>query len=74
MSVSQLGVFGAVGAVDFVVGAHHGPGLGLGNGRFKGRQVNLAQRAFVHLSADRKALKFLVVAAKCFSEVPTPLL
>jgi hypothetical protein len=57
-------VFRAVDAVEFVVGAHHGPGLRLFDGSLERRQVDLAQGALVHLGADGHALVFLVVGGK----------
>ena len=38
-----------IGAVDFVVGAHNGPGLLFAYRPFKGRHIDLAQRPFVNL-------------------------
>ncbi len=48
----QAVVFGGVGSVDLVVGAHHRPGLGLGHGLLERGQVDLAQGALIHLGVD----------------------
>ena len=62
----QAVMFGGVGSVDFVVGAHDSPGFGFGNGRFKRRQINLTQSPFVNFCTNRKTLEFLVVGGKMF--------
>ncbi len=54
----------AVDAVDLVVGRHDGPHAGFFDGGLEGGQVDLAQRAVVHFSADGHALMFLVVAGE----------
>ena len=51
-------------AIDAIVGAHDGPGIGLLQRDAERLQVNLVQRSFRHLRADRKPLKFLIVADK----------
>ena len=54
-------VLGHGGAVDGVVGAHHQPGLRLGDRLLEGQQVELAQRSFVDLDVDGEAVGLGVV-------------
>ena len=60
----QPGVLRGKGAVDPVVGAHHGPGLSLLHGHFKGREVNLADGSLVALRRAAHPPVFLVVQGK----------
>ena len=59
-------MFRGEGAIHLVVRAHHRPGLGLLDSLFKRRQIDLAQRAFVHLGANAEALELLVVSGIVF--------
>lgn len=57
----ELAVLGGVGAVDLVVGAHDGPGLGFADRGFEGGEVDLAQGALVDAGIDAHAVGLLVV-------------
>jgi hypothetical protein len=59
--VEQIVVVAAVLSAELVVGAHHRQHARLLYGRLEGGQVDLAQRALVHLDVDRAALDLLVV-------------
>ena len=48
-------------AVDAIIGGHHGPDISFLHRRFERRQVELAQRAFVHVGTDGVALELRVV-------------
>ena len=62
----QLMVFGTVRTIEFVVGAHHRPGLGLLNGRFEGWQIYLSQAALIYFRVNGEAAVLLVVGGKVF--------
>ena len=57
-------VFGAVEAVDFVVGVHNRPGLCLLDGNFKSGEVNFTQRSFVNNAVTGHSACFLAVCAE----------
>ena len=57
----QLDVIRGVGPVDPVVGAHHRPRLGLGDGDLERAQVQLAQRPLVDHGVDHQSMALLVV-------------
>ena len=60
----QFVVFGAIGAVELVVRAHHRPRPRLFHCRLEGRQVKLAQRALVDPGVDTEAFALLVVGGE----------
>ena len=65
-------VLAGVGAVDLVVGAHDRPRLARRDRPSEAAQVDLAQRPLVDLRvAPHRSVSWLL-AAKCFTEVPTP--
>ena len=57
----ELARFAGVLAVDEVVGAHHGPGVRLGDREFEARQVELAQRPLVDDGVEAHPVALLVV-------------
>ena len=57
-------VFGAVSAVDFVIGIHNRPGLALFDGDFKACQINFAQGSFVNNGIAGHSAGFLAVGGK----------
>ena len=57
----ELLVLARVGAVDPVLGAHHGAGVGLLDGGLERRLIDLAQRALVDVLVDNVAVDLLVV-------------
>ena len=60
----QAAVVGGKGAVDAVVGGHHGPHAGFLHGTLKGQQVQLAQRSLGDVRAHGHALVLALVAHK----------
>ena len=62
--VEQVIIFRAIRAVDFIVGRHDGERAALLDRGLEGRQVNLAQRALVHVDVDAAALGLLVVGGE----------
>ena len=55
-AVDHVRAFTDVGSVQPVIGCHDGPGLGAFHRSFERRHIDLAQRAFVDVGADRVAL------------------
>ena len=60
--VEKVVVFAAELAAELVVCAHDRPGAALLDGRPKRRQVDLPQRALVHLDIDGAPLRLLIVS------------
>jgi len=62
----QLRVFAGVGAVELVVGTHHGPGLRLADDDLKRPQEDLAQSALIDDRVIDHPAEFLVVGSEVF--------
>mmetsp|Transcript_24754 Transcript_24754/g.74957 ORF Transcript_24754/g.74957 Transcript_24754/m.74957 type:complete len:559 (-) Transcript_24754:259-1935(-) len=71
--VVQPVVLRALLAVEPVVGAHDCPRLRARDGRLKGGQIDLPQRALVDLRVDRHAVGLLVVGRKVLDRRAHPL-
>src|SRR5690554_7806069 len=59
--IQQVVVVAAMFAPEFVVGTHNGPGAPFLYRRLKSRQINLPQRALVHLNINGAPFGFLIV-------------
>ena len=71
-AVDQVGLLGAVGPVDLVVGGHHGPDAGLPYGGFERDEVDLPQGPLGDLGADGHPFVLLVVAGEVLDAASDP--